>query len=50
MDKFLWRKMYRKLLNSERMLMIIDSPLTRILPELYEDTDDYTAGIYVGNK
>ena len=29
---------YRKLLNSERMLMIIDSPLTRILPELHEDT------------
>ena len=41
---------YRKLLNSERMLMIIDSPLTRILPELHEDTDDFTAGIYGGNK
>ena len=32
------------------MLMIIDSPLTRILPELHEDTDDFTAGIYGGNK
>ena len=41
---------YRKLLKSERMLMIIDSPLTRILPELHEDTDDFTAGIYGGNK
>jgi len=41
---------YRKLLNSERMLMIIDSPLTRILPELHEDTDDFTAGVYGGNK
>lgn len=41
---------YRKLLNSERMLMVIDSPLTRILPELHEDTDDFTAGIYGGNK
>jgi hypothetical protein len=41
---------YRKLLNSERMLMIIDSPLTRILPELHEDTDDFTAGIYGGSK
>lgn len=41
---------YRKLLNSERMLMVIDSPLTRILPELHEDTDDFTAGVYGGNK
>jgi len=41
---------YRKLLNSERILMIVDSPLTRILPELHEDTDDFTAGIYGGNK
>lgn len=41
---------YRKLLNSERMLMIVDSPLTRILPELHEDTDDFTAGVYGGNK
>lgn len=41
---------YRKLLNSERMLMVIDSPLTRILPELHEDTDDFTAGLYGGNK
>ena len=41
---------YRKLLNSERMLMIVDSPLTRILPELHEDNDDFTAGTYGGNK
>jgi hypothetical protein len=41
---------YRKLLNSERMLMVVDSPLTRILPELHEDTDDFTAGVYGGNK
>jgi len=41
---------YRKLLNSERMLMIVDSPLTRILPELHEDTDDFTTGVYGGNK
>ena len=30
--------------------MVIDSPLTRILPELHEDTDDFIAGIYGGNK
>ena len=41
---------YRKLLNSERMLLVIDSPLTRILPELHEDTDDFVAGVYGGNK
>ena len=31
---------YRKLLKSEHMLLIIEKPLTRILPELHEDTDD----------
>jgi len=41
---------YRKLLNSERMLMVVESPLTRILPELHEDTDDFTTGIYGGSK
>lgn len=41
---------YRKLLNSERMLLVIDSPLTRILPELHEDTDDFIAGVYGGDK
>jgi len=32
---------YRKLLKNERLLLIVDKPLTRILPELHEDTDDY---------
>lgn len=32
---------YRKLLNSEHMLSVIDKPLTRMLPELHEDNDDY---------
>jgi hypothetical protein len=41
---------YRKLLNSERMLLVIESPLTRILPELHEDTDDFIAGVYGGDK
>jgi len=30
---------YRKLLNTEHMLMIIEKPMTRILPELHEDND-----------
>ena len=41
---------YRKLLNSDHMLMVIDKPLTRILPELHEDTDDFVAGVYGGSK
>ena len=41
---------YRKLLNSERILMVIDSPLTRILPELHEDNDDFTSNIYGNTK
>ena len=37
---------YRKLLNSEHMLSVIEKPLTRILPELHEDTDEYSSSIY----
>lgn len=32
---------YRQLLQSERILLVVDKPLTRILPELYEDNDDF---------
>jgi len=32
---------YRKLLKNERLLLVMDKPLIRILPELHEDTDDY---------
>ena len=32
---------YRKLLKNERLLLIVDKPLIRVLPELHEDTDDY---------
>lgn len=41
---------YRKLLKTEHMLLVIDKPLTRILPELHEDTDDFIMGVYGGNK
>ena len=43
LDKFygnLTIQEYRKLLKSEHMLLIIEKPLTRILPELHEDTDE----------
>jgi hypothetical protein len=32
---------YRMLLGNERLYLIIDKPLTRILPELHEHNDDY---------
>jgi hypothetical protein len=32
---------YRSLLRNERLFLIIDKPLTRILPELHEDNDDF---------
>jgi hypothetical protein len=32
---------YRALLRNERLFLIIDKPLTRILPELHEDNDDF---------
>jgi len=31
---------YRKLLKNERLLLIVDKPLSRILPELHEDNND----------
>jgi hypothetical protein len=32
---------YRSLLRKERLFLIIDKPLTRIMPELHEDNDDF---------
>ncbi len=31
---------YRKLLNSDHMLMVLEKPLTRVLPELHEELND----------
>jgi hypothetical protein len=53
LDKFygnLTIQEYRKLLNTEHIMLVIDKPLTRILPELHEDTDDFIVGIYGGTK
>ena len=41
---------YRRLLKSEHMLLVIDKPLTRILPELHEDNEVFITGIYGGIK
>jgi hypothetical protein len=32
---------FRALLRSERLFLIVDKPLTRILPEFHEDNDDF---------
>lgn len=40
---------YRKLLKTEHMMLVIDKPMTRILPELHEDNEDLMANIYGGN-
>ena len=44
LDKFfgnLTIQEYRRLLKNERLLLIVDKPLTRSLPELHEDNDDF---------
>ena len=44
LDKFygnLTIQEYRALLRNERLFLIVDKPLTRILPELHEDNDDF---------
>ena len=40
---------YRKLLTTDNLLFVIDKPMTRILPELFEDNDNFVMGIY-GNS
>ena len=32
---------YRALLKSERLFLIVDKPLTRVLPEIHEDNDEF---------
>uniref|UniRef100_A0A6C0JHA2 MYM-type domain-containing protein n=1 Tax=viral metagenome TaxID=1070528 RepID=A0A6C0JHA2_9ZZZZ len=39
---------FRKLLKTEHMLLVIDKPMTRILPELHEDSEDFIMNIYGG--
>lgn len=52
LDKFygtLTIQEYRKLLRSDHLLLVIDKPITRILPELFEETEEFVLGVY-GNK
>jgi len=41
---------YRKLLKTEHMLLVIDKPLTRILPELHEDNEDILLNTYASGN
>jgi hypothetical protein len=53
LDKFygnLTIQEYRKLLKSEHMLLVIDKPMTRILPELHEDNEDFIINLYGGTN
>lgn len=40
---------YRKLLSTEHLLTVIEKPMSRILPELFEDNDHFILGIYGNN-
>ena len=35
---------YRRLTKSQHMLLIVEKPVTRILPEIHEDNDNFTLG------
>ena len=53
LDKFfgtLTIQEYRKLLNSGHLLLVIDKPMTRILPELHEDNEEIQNGFYSNNS
>ena len=39
---------YRALLRKERLFLVVDKPLTRVLPELHEDNEDFIMNIYGG--
>jgi hypothetical protein len=41
---------YRKLLKTEYLLQVLDKPMTRILPEVHEDNDDFLLNVYGGVK
>lgn len=53
LDKFygnLTIQEYRKLLKTEHMLLVVEKPMTRILPELHDDMEDFGANIYGGKS
>jgi|SaaInlV_150m_DNA_5_1039734.scaffolds.fasta_scaffold01612_10 hypothetical protein len=41
---------YRKLLSKERLLLVVDKPLTRVLPELHQDNDDFMTNTNISSN
>jgi hypothetical protein len=41
---------YRRLLKTDNMLTIMEKPMTRILPEIHEDNDEFLMNVYGGTK
>ena len=41
---------YRQLLENERLLLVVDKPLSQILPELYEENEDYLINAKIVSK
>lgn len=37
---------YRQLLSGDNLLCLIDKPMTRVFPELFEDNDNFILGVY----
>ena len=47
LGKFCWNMSiheYRKLSRNDNLLLVIDKPMTRVLPEIHEDNDDFMLG------
>ena len=41
---------YRKLLENERLLLVVDKPLSQILPEVYEENEDFLTSARIVSK
>ena len=41
---------YRKLLENERLLLIVDKPLSQVLPEIYEENEDFLISAKIVSK
>ena len=41
---------YRKLLENERLLLVVDKPLSQVLPEIYEENEDFLISAKIVSK
>jgi hypothetical protein len=37
---------YRRMLKTENLLMVLNKPMTRVMPELFEDSDNFIVNVY----